>query len=181
MSCKYCDGSGIGFGDNSKDMCVFENNGNPELVIPLNSNGSVSINVDFCPKCGRNLREDSDQHEHLIKIPVPLGAKVWTFWTDCCHACYLQNKDNRPDEVRCSRESACHTLKHSIQCKILTFSNLETVLDGWGVFYFKTSKEAEEAGNKRIQENIKRMRALGYGIDDNGYLIKQNKWDAIDD
>ena len=110
----------------------------------------------------------NEEFEYSIKIPVPLGTKVWTFWTDCCHACYFQEKENRPACIVCSREAPCHTLKHAIQSKVLTFRNLETVLDGWGVFYFKTSIEAEEAGNKRVEENIKKMRELGYAIDDQG-------------
>ena len=83
--------------------------------------------------------------------------------------CHHQEKEDRPTCIKCSRESPCHTLKHCINSKVLTFSNLETVLDGWGIFYFKTAKEAEEAGNKRVEENIKKLRELGYAIDEQGF------------
>ena len=42
------------------------------------------------------------------------------------------------------------------------------MLDGWGVFYFATHKEAEEGGNQRIRENILKMRELGYAVDTDG-------------
>lgn len=111
---------------------------------------------------------NNNDFEYSIKIPVPLGERVWTFWTDCCHACYSQKKEDRPACIQCIRSAPCHTLKHAIQSKVLTFNNLQAVLDGWGVFYFKTSREAEDAGNKRVEENIKKMRELGYDIDDQG-------------
>ena len=140
-----------------------------------------TMDANYCPKCGRNLKEKDNGFEYSIKIPVPIGTKVWTFWTDCCHACYFQEKENRPIDVHCDRRAACHTLKHSIQNKILTFSNLETVLDGWGEFYFKTAAEAEAAGNKRVEENIKKMRSLGYDIDNRGYATKKEGWDTRDE
>lgn len=63
----------------------------------------------------------------------------------------------------------------------MSFNNLEEVINGWGVYYFKTSAEAEAAGNKRIEENIKKMRELGYQIDDQGYALKKEGWDNIDE
>jgi hypothetical protein len=179
MSCKYCDGSGIPYGDKTQEFCVFENHGHPEIVIPVGSNASVSAHIDICPKCGRNLKTADNEFEYSIKIPVPIGERVWTFWTTCCNACSFQPRKDHP--LSCSRGAPCHTLKHAIQSKELTYDNLKEIIDGWGVYYFKTSKEAEAAGNKRIEENIKKMRELGYQIDDEGYALKQKGWDTIDE
>ena len=104
--------------------------------------------------------------QHQIFIPVPLGEKVYTFWTKCCDACYLQHRYNKA--ISCHRTSPCHTRKHKIASVILSYDNLKEVLDGWGVFYFATSKEAEAEGNARILRNIRKMRDLGYAVDDDG-------------
>lgn len=107
--------------------------------------------------------------EFNIPIPVPLGTTVYSFWTDCCDACYLQKRKDKT--IVCSRESPCHTRKKSITPVVLNYDNLKTILDGWNVFYFRTSKEAEEAGNMRVAHNIQTMRAMGYAIDDEGKCV----------
>ena len=178
MSCKYCNGNGIPHGD-TQEFCVFENHGHPEMVIPLNSNASVSANIDYCPKCGRNLKTRKHEFQYSVNIPVPMGSKVWTFWTTCCNACAFQPRENQ--QIHCDRGAPCHTLRHAIMSKDMSFSNMEEIINGWGIYYFKTAKEAEVAGEKRIAANIQKMRALGYDIDDKGYASKKEGWDAIDE
>lgn len=107
--------------------------------------------------------------EFNIPIPVPLGTTVYTFWTDCGNACAFQKRD--PQLIKCSRESPCHTKKKSVTPVTLGYDNLKTILDGWNVFYFRTSKEAEEAGNMRVAHNIQTMRELGYAVDDDGSCV----------
>lgn len=177
VSCKYCNGKGIPHGD-PQEFCVFENHGHPEIAIHL-GNGSARAYIDFCPKCGRHLKAADKDFEYSVKIPVPLGEKVWTFWTNCCNACCFQPRKNQP--IHCSRTAPCHTLKHSIQSKTLTYANMQDVIENWGIFYFKTSAEAEAAGNKRVADNIQQMRNLGYVIDDDGYAIRQKGWDIDDE
>lgn len=175
MSCKYCDGIGIAYGDKNQEYCVFENHGNPEIVIPVGPNASVRANIDCCPHCGRNLKARKHEFKYTLPIPVPLGTKVWTFWTNCCNACAFQPRENK--EIFCGRGAPCHTLRHAIQSKEVSYANLQEISEGWGVYYFSTAKEAEEAGEKRIAANIQKMRALGYIIDDKGYAIKKEGWD----
>jgi hypothetical protein len=108
----------------------------------------------------------NEDFEYFIKIPVPLGEKVWTFKTDCGYACRVQGR--KDPALSCQKDSPCQTLKIAIHSCPLMMGNLEEVIEGWGVFYFKTSAEAEEAGNQRVKDNINKMREIGYAIDKEG-------------
>lgn len=109
---------------------------------------------------------NTNDFQHHIAIPVPLGEHVYTFWTRCCDACSMQHRHNKV--ISCKRTSPCHTIKYRITPIRLTYENLQDVLENWGTFYFSSSSEAEAAGNKRIQDNILAMRDLGYAVDDDG-------------
>lgn len=176
MSCKYCSGKGIPYGDKTQEFCVFENHGHPEIVIPINSNASVSANVDYCPKCGRYLKGDKpeikkDDYEfpHHLDIPVPMGGTVWSFWTDCCCACYT--KKERPAELKCDFQAPCHTYVTSVKPVALGYHNLSMILEQWGVRYFYTKNEAEDAADAMIKKHRARMRELGYDIDAEGKIV----------
>lgn len=104
--------------------------------------------------------------KYTIPIPVPLGERVWTFRTDCCDACHFQQRENKV--IACSRNSPCHTKKYSIEPVTVKYENLRDIVENWEKFYFYTSREAEEAGNKLVAANIKKMRELGYAVDENG-------------
>lgn len=176
MSCKYCNGRGIPYGDKTQEFCVFENHGHPEIVIPLNANASVSANIDFCPKCGRNLKKietatEYNRYEfpHHLEIPVPIGGTVWSFWTDCCCACYT--KKDRPDELRCDFQAPCHTYVTSIKPVVLSYHNLGMILEQWGKRYFYTKSDAEDAAHELVTKHKARMRELGYDIDNKGKIV----------
>jgi hypothetical protein len=122
----------------------------------------------------------NNDFKHSISIPVPIGETVWTFWTDCCGACYFQPRDNTP--IRCDAFAPCHTFIHTIQPVELKYSNLETILRLWGKKYFYTENEARNAVEKLTKEHIDQMRKLGYKINDDGTAEKEDGWeDAIDD
>ena len=137
-----------------------------KFYLELDDGDGPCFEIEFCPKCGRKLAPSESGFEHHLDIPVPIGEKVYSFWTDCCNACSYQARSNK--EIACSKASPCHTKKYKIGPVVLTYDNLATIVKDWGVFYFATSKEAEEAGNIRVANNIKRMRELGYAIDADG-------------
>lgn len=121
----------------------------------------------------------NNDFKHSINIPVPIGEKVWTFWTDCCGACWFQPRDNKP--IKCDTFAPCHTFIHTVQPVELKYSNLDTVLGQWGKKYFYTEKEAREAVEKLTQEHIAKMRELGYRINNDGTAEKDEDWeDKID-
>lgn len=67
MSCKYCDAVGRGRDRATRDMASWTDNGGPalymsdenEIVVdwPDESADSYGVEVNFCPMCGRDLRE----------------------------------------------------------------------------------------------------------------------------
>jgi hypothetical protein len=176
MSCKYCDGSGIGYGDELKELCVFENHGHPEIVLPIGSHGSVRADIDYCPKCGRYLKKHNDfapyKASHgpcTLEIPVPIGGMVWAFWTDCCCACYT--KHERPDELSCNFQSPCHTYVTSVRPMTLKYENLSMILEGWGTRFFYTKNEAEDAAEELVEKHRAKMLELGYDVDAEGKIV----------
>ena len=113
--------------------------------------------------------------EHAIHIPVPIGEKVWTFWTDCCNACYFQPREKKP--IRCDTFSPCHTFVHGTQAVELKYSNIGEVLSLWNKKYFFTEEEARNAAEKLVKDNIIKMRELGYKVYDDGYAEKDDGWE----
>ena len=191
MSCDYCEnlssyrvdrerGSGIEAENNRHTFAdIAKDKETGKFYLELDDGDGACFEIDFCPKCGRDLKTRSNEFAHSVKIPVPMGAKVWTFWTTCCNACAFQPRKNQ--EIYCDRGAPCHTLRHAIQHKTMSFSNMEEIINGWGIYYFATAKEAEAAGEKRIAANIQKMRALGYDIDDKGYASKKEGWENVDE
>jgi hypothetical protein len=117
----------------------------------------------------------NDDFKHSINIPVPIGEKVWTFWTDCCMACCFQPRDNKP--IKCDTFAPCHTLLHTVQPVEFKYSNMETILSQWGKKYFYTEQEANDAIEKLISEHVAKMRELGYKIDNDGIGEKDEGWE----
>jgi hypothetical protein len=56
----------------------------------------------------------------------------------------------------------------------LSLNNLGYILKGWGKMYFFTEQEAKDAANALVAKHIKEMRKLGYDIDDNGRVVRDN-------
>ena len=122
----------------------------------------------------------NNDFKHSISTPVPIGENVWTFWTDCCMACYFQPKENKP--IQCDTFAPCHTLLHTVQSVEFNYSNMETILNQWDKKYFYTEQEARDAVEKLIQEHIFKMRELGYDVDNDGMAAKEDGWeDKLDD
>lgn len=176
MSCKYCNGNGVWDDDKMKDWYVFENHENPEIAFPTGQYPSVKVDINFCPKCGRNLKNsapvnENDEYEfpHHLEIPVPMGGTVWSFWTDCCCACYT--KKERLSELRCDFQAPCHTYITSVQPVVLGYHNLGMILEQWGIRYFYTKSDAEDAANEMMIKHRTRMKELGYDLDDEGRII----------
>lgn len=113
--------------------------------------------------------------KYSISIPVPIGEKVWTFWTDCCMACYFQPRENK--QIECNMSSPCHTFLHAVQAKELTYANLGHVLEHWGKRYFYTEQEARDAAAKLIETHRNKMKGLGYKLDENGIAEKEDGWE----
>ena len=113
--------------------------------------------------------------QYTIYTPVPIGEKVWTFWTDCCNACYFQPRENKP--IKCDWFSPCHTFLNRIQAVEVKYSNLENIIKLWNKKYFYTEREARNAAEKLVKDNLIKMRELGYRIDDNGYAEKDEGWE----
>ena len=110
----------------------------------------------------------NNNFEHSIKIPVPIGEKVWTFWTSCCCACYTEKK--RSEEIQCNMFAPCHTFIDHVQPVVLNYQNLGNVLDGWNTKYFFTEQEAKDAANNLVVEHRKRMIELGYELNQDGTI-----------
>ena len=174
MSCKYCNGDGLGYGDKMLPLTVLNVHGKGKLILLMEDGTTVCTNVTNCPMCGRRIgsAEQDNNFNHSIKIPVPIGEKVWTFWTDCCCACHTEEK--RSEEIQCSMFAPCHTFVNNVQPVVLKYQNIGNVLDGWGTKYFFTEQEARDAANKLVEKHRKRMIELGYELDENG-MIKDYK------
>lgn len=109
---------------------------------------------------------EKNNFKYSIQIPVPIGEKVWTFWTCCCDACLFQYRKNHP--LECDGDSPCHTKVHSVYAVEMTYERLAEVLRDWEKKYFYTEQEAKEAANEFVRKHIQEMRELGYDIDDDG-------------
>ena len=116
------------------------------------------------------------EFKHSINIPVPIGESVWTFWTDCCMACYFQPRDIKC--INCNTTSPCHTFITSVQAVELKYSNLEDVLAQWGKKYFYTEQEARDMAELIRTTHIAHMRELGYKVNDDGHAEKEDGWEA---
>lgn len=126
---------------------------------------------------GENNMPNTNPHnfKHALYIPVTIGEKIWTFWTDCCNVCFFQPRENKP--IKCDMFAPCHTFIHSIQAVELKYSNLGDVLSLWNKKYFFTEDEARAAAERLVKENIIKIRELGYRVNDEGYAEKDCGWE----
>ena len=69
---------------------------------------------------------------------------------------------------------ACHTQLHSIRKFVFELSNIERVLNNFGVWIFETEEEATEKATKIIHERINTLINQGFNIDEKGYGVRKN-------
>lgn len=112
------------------------------------------------------MSKKKNDFKYTIAIPVPIGEKVWTFWTECCDACLFQYREINP--LECSCNSPCHTKVHSVSTVTMSYDNLNNILKHWNEKYFYTEQEAKGAADALVKKNIEEMRKLGYDLDDDG-------------
>jgi len=116
------------------------------------------------------------QDKKIINLPVPLGTIVYRFHTDCCDACLFQKEKfdklyPKAFEGRCSQDMLCHTRFSEIEPIIVNINNLDLILGKWKTKVFETKKEAEIAGKEFVAEHVRRLKELGFELNENGYSI----------
>ena len=105
----------------------------------------------------------------IINLPVPLESEIYEFLTDCNDACLFQeskfNKIFPPKKGgRCGSHMPCHTKINQIMKRTINISNLDYILDNWGIKCFKTEEEALAAGSKLINQHREEMLKLGLEV-----------------
>lgn len=115
----------------------------------------------------------------VITLPVPLGTTLYEPITTCGDFCLnhkeLFDKLYPKNEIgRCDRNMVCHTQLHSIRKFVFELSNIERVLNNFGVWIFETEEEAIEKATKIIHERINTLINQGFNIDEKGYGVRKN-------
>lgn len=116
----------------------------------------------------------------VINLPVPLGTKLYYVVLKCGDFCHWQGKKFHETftESQCFAESPCHTAKSLIYEQIFTLSNLEFVLNNYGIRLFVEKNEAEKVAFEAIKRNREIMSNHGFMMTEDGYgLIKENEGD----
>lgn len=116
-----------------------------------------------------------NENKTIITLPVPLGSTVYQVATKCGDFCTFQQKlfDKvfpPVKEGRCGVDKPCHTVEWNIYKPTLKFSNMEYVLENWGIWVFATEEAAKQRMKEVLENNRKKMQELGFAIrDKDGY------------
>lgn len=121
-----------------------------------------------------NVMRYLNEEKTVITLPVPLGTTVYQVTTGCGDFCTFQqelfDKAFPPvKEGRCGKDKPCHTAEGNVYKHTLKFSNLEYVLNNWGVWVFPDEEDAKRRMKEVVENNRKKMRELGFSIREDGY------------
>lgn len=121
-----------------------------------------------------------NEDKTVITLPVPLGSTVYQVVTNCGDFCTFQqelfDKVFPPTkEGRCGVGKPCHTVEWNVYKPTLKFSNMEFILENWGIWVFPTEEAAQQRMKEVVEGNRKKMQDLGFALRENGYgMVKEN-------
>lgn len=115
-----------------------------------------------------------NEDQTVITLPVPLGSTVYQVATKCGDFCTFQqelfDKIFPPvKEGRCGVDKPCHTVEWNVYKSALEFSNMEFILENWGVWVFPSEEAAQQRMKEIVDANRKKMRELGFSVREDGY------------
>lgn len=135
-------------------------------------------------KCGISaaIAACLDPSGKILSLPVQLGSELYEVSTNCGNFCYFQ-KDlfNRCFPVNvgghCGRDKPCHTVEWNIYKICFSLSNIEMVLEDFGVWIFSSEEEARARQREVLKSHRETMRSLGFEMRADGVAIDKKSVD----
>lgn len=111
-----------------------------------------------------------------VELPVEFGSKVYSYSIECGNFCMSEKFENvfpdrESNEARCMPCCYTNNSRAHVTEFVLNWDWLRIIIPEWNVKFFATKEEAEKVMNEIIERNCKKMRELGFKIDENGDCV----------